>query len=100
MSKLFGANWQTALNGGLQALFTSLVTGTLTFPSDWSNPKQVALFVLVVVGTFFGLKFAAAAKDKNVTGGNVQQTTDGSVASHMDQAQSSSVIDTKQAKGK
>jgi len=79
-SKILGANWQTTLSGGLQALVTALVTGTLTFPSDWSNKGQVTLFVLVVIGTFFGLKFATQAKDRNVTGGTVQQTASGAPA--------------------
>lgn len=78
--KIFGANWKTTVTGGLQALFTALVTGTLTFPSDWTNPKQVALFALVIIGTFFGIKFATATKDKNVTGGSVQQTVSGGIA--------------------
>lgn len=80
VTKLFGANWQTTLTGGLQALFTAFVTGTLTFPSNWHDPKQVILFAFVVIATFFGLKFAIAAKSKNVTGGSVQQTLSGDVA--------------------
>jgi hypothetical protein len=80
MSKLLGANWQTTLTGGLQALFTALVTGTLTFPKDWHSPGQVFLFALVVIGTFFGFKFAVATKSKDVTGGSVQQTVDGKLA--------------------
>lgn len=95
--KLFGANFQTTLTGGLQALFTAFVTGTLTFPSNWHDPKQVTLFALVIIGTFLGIKFAVAAKSKDVTGGTIQQTADGAVASGSAQAASSSVIETKQA---
>lgn len=80
MTKLFGANWQTTVTGGLQALISAVVTGSLTFPSNWHSPGQVSVFALVVVATFLGIKFASQAKDKNVTGGVVQQTSDGSVA--------------------
>ncbi len=80
MIKLFGANWKTTLTGGLQALISALVTGTLTFPSNWHEPKQVVLFALVVAGTFFGISFAKQAKDKDVTGGSVAQTIKGDVA--------------------
>lgn len=100
MSKLFGANWQTTLTGGLQAVFSALVTGALTFPSNWHDPRQVGLFFLVLVGTFFGITFAANAKDKKVTGGLVQQTADGAVAAHDAQMQSASVSDTKLAEPK
>jgi len=74
------ANFKTTLTGGLQAIFSALVAGTLTFPTDWSNPKQLALFACVVIGTFFGISFGLQAKDKNVTGGSVQQTMTGAVA--------------------
>jgi hypothetical protein len=80
MDKIFGANWRTTLAGGLQAIIGAIVTGAITFPSDWSNPKQVILFACVLLGTFFGVKFATAAKSKEVTGGAVQQTVSGAVA--------------------
>lgn len=80
MSKIFGANWNTTVFGGLQALFSAFVAGTITFPTDWSDKKQVVLFILVIIGTFFGLKFAVDAKSRNVTGGTVQQTTSGARA--------------------
>lgn len=80
MAKLFGANWKTTVTGGLQAVISAIAMGTLTFPSDWKNPQQVALFLLVLLGTFFGVKFAMTAKDKEVTGGITQQTVSGEVA--------------------
>lgn len=79
MAKLFGANWKTTVTGGLQAVIGAIAMGTLTFPSDWKNPQQVALFFLVLAGTFFGVKFAMTAKDKEVTGGTTQQTVSGAV---------------------
>lgn len=78
--KIFGANWQTTVMGGLQALFTAFITGTLTFPSNWHDPKQVALFICVVIGTVFGLSFAVTAKARQVTGGTTQQTVSGAEA--------------------
>lgn len=80
LEKTFGANFKTTVAGGLQALISALVTGTLTFPSNWSDLKQVGLFTLVVISTFFGVKFATSAKDRNVTGGSVQQTVGGDVS--------------------
>lgn len=80
MARIFGANWKTTFTGGLQSVFFAVVTGTLAFPSDWHDPKQVALFVCVFLATFFGVKFAQTAKDKEVTGGVVQQTASGAVA--------------------
>ena len=59
--------------GGIQAIITAIIGGTLVFPSDWSDFKQVSLFALVLVGVFFGVKFAMVAKDRSVTGGTVQQ---------------------------
>lgn len=92
---MFGANWRTTLYGALRSIFAGIVTGTLTFPSDWHDPKQVALFVCVVIATGFGIKFAQVAKDKDVTGGTTQQTASGDVA-HFTSA-SQSVRDTKLA---
>jgi hypothetical protein len=73
------ANWRTTITGGLQSLLMAVVTGAIVFPTNWHDPKQVALFGCVIVGTFFGVSFAATAKDKQVTGGTVQQTASGAV---------------------
>ncbi len=54
--------------------------------------KGIAGLIALVSGG----AFAAKVKDKNVTGGTVQQTADGSVA----QTPSSAVIETKQAEPK
>lgn len=78
--KIFGANWQTTLTGGIQAVITAIVTGAVTFPSDWHNKQQVVVFALAILGAFFGISFAALAKTKSVTGGTVQQTVSGAVA--------------------
>jgi hypothetical protein len=97
MKKLFGANWKTTLTGGVQALATAVVSGALTFPSDWSSIKQDSLFGLVVIGTFFGVTFAVTAKSKDVTGGTVAQTSTGAVAPLSAQIRSTSIAETKQA---
>lgn len=80
MSKIFGANWQTTVWGGLQAIFTAIVMGTLTFPDDWSDHKKVAIFIGACISTFFGVTFAVKAKSREVTGGTKQQTANGSLA--------------------
>lgn len=74
------ANWQTFLYGGIRSILTAIVTGALTWPSDWHNPTQDALFACVLIATFFGISFAASAKNKNVTGGTIAQDEQGKVA--------------------
>lgn len=80
MSKIFGANWQTTLWG-----FITVAAGAIYaqpkiiafLPDSWEpNVSGVAFFITVIAGGAFAVK----VKDKNVTGGNVQQTVDGATA--------------------
>ncbi len=80
LARLIGANYRTTISGGLTRLLSSIVTGSLTFPSDFHNVKQVLLFACVVLSTFFGLQFAVQTKSKEVTGGNTEQDSEGNVA--------------------
>lgn len=75
------ANWRTTLWGSIQSICMGLVTGAVVFPTDWKNPKQDILFVAVVILTGSGVKFALTAKDKQVTGGAVEQDKEGNIAS-------------------
>lgn len=100
MNRLFGANWQTTLWG-----YITLTAGAITFAPGAVAflPDDVEGYVKGVSGLITlvsGGVFVSKVKDKNVTGGTVQQTADGSVASHLDQSASSSVTETKQAEPK
>lgn len=97
MSKLLGANWQTTIYGSLFALCVAIA----------GNPESVAFLpdglegyvrgTSSLIALAAGVKFAVEAKARRVTGGTVQQTTDGSEASRNAQEQSSAVLDTKTA---
>lgn len=92
MNKLFGANWKTSISG--------LVTVAATVIS--AKPDLIAFLPDSIEGTTSGIAgliaaisagyFALNTKDKNVTGGTVQQTASGNVA--VNSSQSSSVNDT------
>jgi uncharacterized membrane protein YjjP (DUF1212 family) len=77
LAKLFGANWQTSLWGfitlicGAIALYPQSVAFLPDNIETWV--KGIAGFVTVIAGGAFVTK----VKDKNVTGGSVQQTLTG-----------------------
>jgi len=80
MSKLFGANWQTTLWGGIFALSTAIATSPALvefLPDAIEGWVRGLAGVIVAVS---GLKFAKEAKSKDVTGGVVQQTASGAPA--------------------
>jgi hypothetical protein len=97
MNKLLGANWQTTLWGWITLLCgaIALYPNSVAFlPDDIEGyVKGFAGLIALVTGG----AFAAKVKDKNVTGGTVQQTADGSVASHNSQMTSDAVSTTKEA---
>lgn len=80
MSKLFGANWQTSLWGliTLVASAVALNPGLVAFLPDSFEGyvKGIAGLIAFISGGAFALK----VKDKNVTGGGIQQTLSGAVA--------------------
>ncbi len=100
MTKLLGANWKTTVSGIGSAIF-GLLTMLAALPYDLGNiatlipPEWKSKLVTVGVIATLALRVwnSMQQKDKNVTGGTVPQTADGSVAV----APSSSVIETKQA---
>jgi hypothetical protein len=104
MSKIFGANWKTSVSGIGSAIF-GLLTMLAALPYDLGNvatiisPEWKGKIVTVGIIATLALRVwnSLQQKDKNTTGGTVQQTADGSVASRASQADSSSVIETQQA---
>lgn len=100
MNKILGANWETTLWGGIFALSAAIAASPtlIAFLPDSIEGYVRGFAGLVVAGS--GLKFAVEAKSRNVTGGTVQQTTEGCVASRSSQAESSAVIETQQASPK
>lgn len=93
MSKIFGANWWTTLWGFITVAAAAIVAepGIISFLPDAWEPtvKGVALFIGVIAGG----TFAVAVKSRNVTGGTVQQTAEGAVAT----TPTTSVVETKLA---
>jgi len=94
MTKLFGANWLTTLWGWITiaAGAIALYPQSVEFLPDSIEGyvKGIAGLVALIAGG----AFAAQVKSRNVTGGTVQQTADGAVASP---ASSTSVQETKDA---
>jgi hypothetical protein len=80
MNNPLGANWKSTLTGAISNVLGAIVTGSLVFPTDFHNPRQIALFVCVILATAFGIQFANQTKSKDVTGGTVQQDAAGQVA--------------------
>jgi hypothetical protein len=80
MAKIFGANWKTTVSG-----FIALATGAIALkpsivdfiPQPW-NGYIVGASNFIVFAS--GGAFALVTKDRNVTGGIVQQTVSGAVA--------------------
>lgn len=105
--KFLGANWKTLVSQIGVAIFSLLtVLAALPYtlgdiatiiPPEWKTKVVtigiVATFVLRILNGMH-------QKDKDVTGGNIQQTQDGSVAAPVFQTESSSVAETQQAKPK
>lgn len=72
-----GANWRTSVNGLIETACL-IIVGVCVLPAEtWQQPKvwipAVGLIVAKTVKDF-------VTKDKNVTGGTVQQTVTGGVA--------------------
>lgn len=59
-------NWKTTLFGILMALASGVTTGVIP-----TSPQVTKIAAVIQVAA--GGAFATSAKDKNVTGGNVQQ---------------------------
>lgn len=80
LSRIFGANWQTTIWGGIFAVATAVsVQPVLIEPLPDAIEGYVKMFCFIVVAAS-GVKFAVEAKSKNVTGGTTQQTANGNVA--------------------
>lgn len=95
LSKLFGASWQTSIWG-----YITIVAVTVAASPKLINflPDSIEGFVSGVFGIIAAVtavKFVQNTKDKNVTGGDVQQTAEGNVASP--NSKSSSVTETIKA---
>lgn len=106
MSKIFGANWRTSVSQIGVAIFSLLtILSALPYsmgdlatiiPPDWkSKVFTIAATATAILRVWNGL----VQKDKNVTGGVIQQTAEGAVATRGSQ-DSSSVLETKQAEPK
>jgi hypothetical protein len=89
-----GANWRTSVSGYLETVCV-IVIALCALPTDvWTNPRVwIPATALVIAKTIKD----TLTKDKNVTGGNIQQTSDGSVAGNKAQKESVSVQDTQTA---
>jgi hypothetical protein len=79
-ARMFGASWATTLWGSVTSIAIGVVMGSVTFPTNWHDPKQVITFGAVLIVTGSGVKFAAQTKQRDVSGGKVQQDTEGNVA--------------------
>jgi hypothetical protein len=100
MTKLLGANWSTTVSGVIFTLAIAIAADPklISFlPDEWEGTVTGICGLIAVVA---GGTFAYQVKSKNVTGGTVQQTSTGAVASIGSQEQSSSVIETRQARQK
>lgn len=97
MTKLLGANWRTTLWGGITVAATAITTNPLAITFLPDSIEGYVRGLAGVIALIAGGVFVANVKDKQVTGGVVQQTADGAVASRASQAESSSVIETQQA---
>lgn len=100
MKTLFGANWRTSTWG-----IVTLVATAIAFKPDLIAflPDSVEGIVSGIAGLIAFLSggaFVLNTKDKQVTGGTVQQTAEGCEASRLSTEQSSAVIDTQQARPK
>lgn len=87
MSKLFGANWKTTLSG-IGAAFFGLLTLLAALPYQLgdiatiipADLKGKIFTVGIIATTILRVWNSVQQKDKNVTGGTVQQTASGNVA--------------------
>src|SRR5437660_5108997 len=80
MARIFGANWTTTLSGYLTLMFAAIYTQPELI--HWvPEPEQGIIWNIskYLAGAGF-LTLVHQTKSKNVTGGNIQQTLDGSLA--------------------
>lgn len=99
MTKLFGANWRTSLWGYITLICAAIVAVPTVIdflPDSIENYVRGFAGLIALVS---GGAFVRNVKDKSVTGGTVQQTAEGQVASIGSQM-SSSVLETKTARPK
>jgi hypothetical protein len=98
---IFGANWRTTISGIGTAIF-GLLTMLAALPYQLGDvatiipPEYKSKVVAVGIFATFALRVwnSMVQKDKNVTGGTVQQTSSGQVS---DTKESTSVAETIQA---
>lgn len=82
MSNLFGPNWKTTVSGIAAAIFAGLTAlaglpyelGNVGIPPEWKSPIFKYGLAATIVLKFWN---SIAQKDRNVTGGSVQQTLGG-----------------------
>lgn len=100
LTSTFGANWWTSLWGyiALATAAIALKPDIISFLPDFMEPTIVGISTFITFVS--GGVFVAGVKSKNVTGGTVQQTSDGAVASRSSTDNSSAVTETKQAMAK
>jgi hypothetical protein len=80
LARIFGANWRTSLYG-----LATLVSGAIAAKPDMVNflPDSVRGYIVGIAGFIAfvsGGAFVINAKDRQVTGGAVQQTVSGATA--------------------
>lgn len=77
MNNPLGANWKTSVSGYMETL-CAIVIALCVLPADyWSNPRVwVPGSLLVIAKTIKD----SLTKDRNVTGGAVQQDVEGGIA--------------------
>ena len=100
MAKIFGANWQTTVWGSVSAICVAIAASPALLAFLPDSIEGYVRGVAGLIAAAAGIGFAARAKDKDVTGGMVQQTANGAVASGIAQTDSSSVQDTKTSEPK
>jgi hypothetical protein len=97
MGKLLGANWRTSASG-LLTVTAAVISTQPTLIAFLPHSVQVWVQGIAgLVAAISGAYFALMAKDRQVTGGVVQQTADGSVASRVSHESSTAIGDTDAA---
>lgn len=98
--KLLGANWRTTLWGSITVAATAITANPLAVAFLPDSIEGYVRGCAGVIALVAGGVFVANVKDKQVTGGVIQQTADGAVAGNSAQLESASVADTITAKPK
>jgi len=73
LEQLFGANWRTTVSGNVALAAGAIALNPWLIAFLPEKPREIVLGIATFIAFLSGGTFAAVCKDRQVTGGKVQQ---------------------------